>query len=751
MDKACSEVADSKARIFMVLVFDSDLAILLAKLRAYGLLGKGYVFITADGFIAEAVVAGSEDPAQMVDDLAGWFQVTMNPTFGERGARFNSLLKVEPLPHLRTALFDVSEAILRSGECDAFCASIYDAIWATALAAAGAARLESGGIDPRALKERLWALEFEGASGLVAFDAETGERDASTIPMVIQNLQPGRPSRSEGSATLAIEVAWTWSMKAGLVRQSPEPPLWRGGVRTWEDGADVPSDGANCATGTIFSVSKLLCEPCLAGKYQDQQECVECPPGSVSGPRSTQCSPCQEGYQGLAGQAKCLSCPSNSARRPASPGISVAECLCLAGYFRRPARSASNATAADTALVNDCEPCVTGAECPGGDAMPHPQPGFWGDKACNVFAGGTKACASPFKFLECPQADNCKGGPSFACSNATTGVMCSETKEGYFVVGGLFYPECGNNGHLVTLVGVFAVLVVWFGINEFASGAYEAFNVALLFLQITGLISMYRLRWHPNLNVLNTALSIANFDVDFVTPGCFFAWTQTASFYLQLSLPLIFGCAYVVYYEARRLFSGTRVGGEVLTLPKHVMKRVMSLTLIVYHTLALKCFSAFQCFDVPDGRAFLTFMPEVCDLRCGSSRCVRGLTWSCGRWVAGRVLHHPAHPDDGDCGAIHSDHLSGTAGGVGVGGDETHAAEHAAHTGGDGAVGLHAPALRKPRQVLGGADHLAPAAHRVHRNHHFRADAAGVCAFVRMRIMICAYVRMCMGILRERG
>lgn len=45
--------------------------------------------------------------------------------------------------------------------------------------------------------------------------------------------------------------------------------------------------------------------------------------------------------------------------------------------------------------------------------------------------------------------------------------------------------QCGEHGKLVTVVGVFGVILVWFGINQVASGQYVALNIALLFVRPT--------------------------------------------------------------------------------------------------------------------------------------------------------------------------------------------------------------------------------------------------------------------------
>ncbi len=41
--------------------------------------------------------------------------------------------------------------------------------------------------------------------------------------------------------------------------------------------------------------------------------------------------------------------------------------------------------------------------------------------------------------------------------------MCSEPDEGWFVIGGFEFVECGEAGDLITILGIIGVVSVWFG------------------------------------------------------------------------------------------------------------------------------------------------------------------------------------------------------------------------------------------------------------------------------------------------
>jgi hypothetical protein len=195
--------------------------------------------------------------------------------------------------------------------------------------------------------------------------------------------------------------------------------------------------------------------------------------------------------------------------------------------------------------------------------------------------------------------------------------MCKVAERGFYTIGGTFYPECGENGGIVSIVGIILVILVWLAINKVASGNYDAMDIALLFVQITGMISTFGLKWHRNLESINTALSIANFDVDFVTPLCLGPWTAFHSFYTQLMLPVIYGAGCLLYYSSGCLYSNViKKEGRTFQefkdkLSTDMVNKVLSFVIVMYHTLCLKCFQAFRCTTYPDDKPYMYFFPGV--------------------------------------------------------------------------------------------------------------------------------------------
>lgn len=74
----------------------------------------------------------------------------------------------------------------------------------------------------------------------------------------------------------------------------------------------------------------------------------------------------------------------------------------------------------------------------------------------------------------------------FACKSGHTGRLCQLFEEGFYTIGGVFDLECGEWGRVTTTVAIIGVVFVWYGINRVASGNYDALDVALLYVQVTG-------------------------------------------------------------------------------------------------------------------------------------------------------------------------------------------------------------------------------------------------------------------------
>jgi len=362
-----------------------------------------------------------------------------------------------------------------------------------------------------------------------------------------------------------------------------------------------------CEPGSVYDSATDTCNVCPPGTHQEDLNCTKCSMGTHAPVEGlSACIPCEAGYTDLEGQTSCVSCPELTQRRPASPGKSVQECLCLPGSY------------AKYGVGRECLECPVGAVCPGGRGRPYPKRGFWGDVTCDFDPElGNSSCPGFDHFIECNPVSDCAGGPEFSCEAGHSGRMCKEAQSGWFIVGGAFWLECGETGHFVGTIGIICVVLVWLAINKVASGHYDAMDLALLFVQITGMISTFGLKWHENLSVVNTAFGIANFDVDFVTPLCLTKWTGVESFYVQLSMPAIYAAGCIIYYSTVHFFGRYVVHNKSESmhgwnkLQDNLVNKVASFIIVMYHTLCIKCFQSFHCEEFPDGRSFMKFAPDV--------------------------------------------------------------------------------------------------------------------------------------------
>mmetsp|Transcript_34034 Transcript_34034/g.81081 ORF Transcript_34034/g.81081 Transcript_34034/m.81081 type:complete len:259 (+) Transcript_34034:1160-1936(+) len=153
--------------------------------------------------------------------MSGWFHVQMDALHRVQSERFNKVLHSEPVEQMQNDLFAVDAATIRGGDCHSFCALIYDAVWAAAIAASRTATVADGnGLDKAKLLRELRGVGFVGASGQVSFDPATC--DKGSTPMVINNMEPGvgpagtaRRSRWSSGSGLRTKA---WSRRGATCR-----------------------------------------------------------------------------------------------------------------------------------------------------------------------------------------------------------------------------------------------------------------------------------------------------------------------------------------------------------------------------------------------------------------------------------------------------------------------------------------------------------------------------------------------------
>eukprot|EP00961_Rhodomonas_salina_P138434 1862093-Rhodomonas_salina.1 len=136
IENAVSQIARSGARITLCIAFDNDMATIAAVADEYGMVDSGFAWIVFQEQLTAEVLASSPDPESTVRQLSGWFAASLNLLHGEQGIRFQNVFQNEPLHHLDESVVNESTfaASIAGAPCNQFCATMYDSVWAAAIA-----------------------------------------------------------------------------------------------------------------------------------------------------------------------------------------------------------------------------------------------------------------------------------------------------------------------------------------------------------------------------------------------------------------------------------------------------------------------------------------------------------------------------------------------------------------------------------------------------------------------------------------
>jgi hypothetical protein len=167
---------------------------------------------------------------------------------------------------------------------------------------------------------------------------------------------------------------------------------------------------------------------------------------------------------------------------------------------------------------DECFSCPEGATCPGGGRA-YPAPGYW---SLNEFSRPSR----------CAVAEACPGyeglGETQVCSEGYEGVVCSQCSSNHFRDGARC-RTCGTDAEdeadlalrLAAAVLMFLVLIL--GVAFLPHKGMPMFAQIVVFLQmiaIGGQMAAQELQGTPWLSDIFSYLSVFNFDIDMVKPGC---------------------------------------------------------------------------------------------------------------------------------------------------------------------------------------------------------------------------------------
>ena len=136
-----------------------------------------------------------------------------------------------------------------------------------------------------------------------------------------------------------------------------------------------------CGAGYVWNEASRLCSPCPAGyiaPYAAMAECEACPKGS---------------YGASAGQVECEPCPEHS-WTSIQAATGVGDCACQLGFV---------------GIGAGCEPCPTGASCPGGTVIRAEKGWCQNDEVSSSVLPTYEHCCDP---------DECPGGAGAKCDDS---------------------------------------------------------------------------------------------------------------------------------------------------------------------------------------------------------------------------------------------------------------------------------------------------------------------------------------------
>ena len=220
---ALSLLAKESIHVVIAIVFDNDFAALIDEADRAGVMGPGWLWVYTDSVTGNDFKSLSTQRRSLVSGSlhlypnggstlnAGWNK--LNDYFG-RGVRseidrVNSYLPPNGLNP--TFNYSLSEDVWKNVRFD-ISAFTFDSVIAAGFALCASTDIENG----KAVWSELVNVSFEGVSGNVAFDKETGSRLASSATYVIHNIYLG----GDGALVdkdVGLYSSGSWNLKASKI------------------------------------------------------------------------------------------------------------------------------------------------------------------------------------------------------------------------------------------------------------------------------------------------------------------------------------------------------------------------------------------------------------------------------------------------------------------------------------------------------------------------------------------------------
>ncbi|KAL0483241.1 hypothetical protein AKO1_011551, partial [Acrasis kona] len=274
-------------------------------------------------------------------------------------------------------------------------------------------------------------------------------------------------------------------------------------------------------------------EPCGAGYGSGRYDypCVACERGTFKPIEGTfNCLSClNDTYQSMSAQLSCNKCPLRTVSNPRSK--SYFDCMCTPGFYY---------LGGD--VNQPCAPCIDGAICDEYNmTIPKALPGFWHTKA------------DPFNYVACFPSVACPGGGFDQCALGYNNLsrVCGECERGYYKWQNAC-RQCTEGAWYKLLLAVFGlavITIIFFGISSTKVTHLSSISIAFGFWQILSIFSSFDVQWPVTISDSLTAASLANFNIDFLSPQCVFPeMTFVSKWILITCVPFYFLFAFIVLY-----------------------------------------------------------------------------------------------------------------------------------------------------------------------------------------------------------
>jgi len=222
-EAALQALKAARVNIIVAIVFDADAVGLLQAARQLAIFGQGFAWITSDATTlsgaATAAITNGVPEQEAYGLLDGLLNFYVSP---QRTAGFDRLTSAWTTAAASECENDAFEV---GAHHDLFGASpfpvaaySYDCVVSLAIAAT---RVAGGPANASGLSEQLLHATFDGASGEMHFDQQSGDRAITTVDYVLENWQ-----LTNGDAPEATVAA---TLSGGVVNMSSVNIRWPGG------------------------------------------------------------------------------------------------------------------------------------------------------------------------------------------------------------------------------------------------------------------------------------------------------------------------------------------------------------------------------------------------------------------------------------------------------------------------------------------------------------------------------------------